>query len=159
MGGKEVASQKNVRLMKLKKLTPNTALMITAGTLAVTCPSWWSLYSSLSMFGHLGKLAEELLGDDAIYIGEIFKHFKLFVSHLQSSWKCSKKRNFDFALSTCIPWLSASSRKLSRLTRPSFEALSYRSKRSKSRVHILKFPTSITRSFACLGSSFFPWQR
>ena len=159
MGGKEVASQKNVRLMKLKKLTPNTALMIRAATLAVTCPSWWSLYSSLSMFGHLGKLAEELLGDDAVYIGEIFKHFKLFVSHLQSSWKCSKKRNFDFALSTCIPWLSASSRKLSRLTRPSFEALSYRSKRSKSRVHILKFPTFITRSFACLGFSFFPWQR
>ena len=121
--------------------------------------SRWTLYLSLSMFGHLGKLAEELLGDDAVYIGETFEHFKLFVSHLQSSWKCSNKRNFDFSLSTCIPWLSASSRKLSRVTWPSFEALSYRSKRSKSRIHILKFPSSITRSFACLGFSSFPWQR
>ena len=122
--------------------------------------SRWSLYSSsLSMFWHLGKLAEELLGDDAVYIGEIFEHFELFVSHLQLSWKCPKKKNSNFAFSTCIPWLSASSRKLSRLTWPSFDAFSYRSKRSKSRVHILKFPTSITRSFACLGSSFFPWQR
>ena len=85
------------------------------------------------MFWHLGKLAEELLGDDAVYIGEIFEHFELFVSDLQLSWKCSKKKNSNFAFSTCIPWLSASSRKLSRLTWPSFEALSYRSKRSKKR--------------------------
>ena len=49
------------------------------------------------MFWHLGKLAEELLGDDAVYIGEIFEHFELFVSHLQLSWKCSKKKNSDFA--------------------------------------------------------------
>ena len=157
MGGKGVASQRGSR--NWQKLTRHTALMIRASTLVVSCPSIWSLDLSLSMFGHLGKLAEELLGDDAVYIGEIFEHFELFVSHLQSSWKCSKKKNFDFALSTCIPWLSASSRKLSRLTWPSFEAFSYRSKRSKGRVHILKFPTSITRSFACLGSSFFPWQR
>ena len=37
------------------------------------------------MLGHLGKLAEELLGDDAVYIGEIFEHFELFVSDLQLS--------------------------------------------------------------------------